>query len=51
MNTFWWKRVLKSKSRPAARRILVNVAALLLAVADTHEASDASEGFIDGAGI
>jgi hypothetical protein len=43
--------MLKSKSRPAARRILVNGAALLLALAATNEASDASEGFIDGDGI
>jgi hypothetical protein len=31
--------------------IPVNVAALLLALPDTNEASDASEGFIDGDGI
>jgi hypothetical protein len=31
--------------------ILVNVAARLLALTDTNEAGDASEGFIDGAGI
>jgi hypothetical protein len=31
--------------------ILVNVAALLLALTDTNEASDASEGFIHGDGI
>jgi hypothetical protein len=42
--------MLKSKSRHAERGIQVNVAALLLALADTNEASDASEGFIDGDG-
>jgi hypothetical protein len=31
--------------------ILVNVAAPLLAVTDTNQASDAPEGFIDGDGI
>jgi hypothetical protein len=31
--------------------ILVNVAALLLALTDTNEVSDPSEGFIDGDGI
>jgi hypothetical protein len=31
--------------------ILVNVGALLLALTDTTEASDGSEGFIDGDGI
>jgi hypothetical protein len=31
--------------------ILVNVAALLLALTDANEPSDASEGFIDGDGI
>jgi hypothetical protein len=46
--------MLKSKFRPAARRIAVNVAAALLRptdTTDTDEASDASENFIDGAGI
>jgi hypothetical protein len=51
MFSYWLKKRFPKKSRPAARRILVNVAALLLAVADTNEASDASEGFIDSAGI
>jgi hypothetical protein len=31
--------------------ILLNVASLLLALTNTNEASDASEGFIDGDGI
>jgi hypothetical protein len=46
--------MLKSKFRPAARRIAPNVAAPLLGPTDTthtDEASDGSEGFIDGAGI
>jgi hypothetical protein len=46
--------MLKCKFRPAAWRIAANVAAPLLRRTDTthtDEASDASEGFIDGAGI
>jgi hypothetical protein len=54
MNTSWSRHVLKSKFRPAARRIAVNVAAPLLRptdTTDTDEASDAAGIFIDGAGI
>ena len=54
MNTSWCRRMLKSKFRPVARRIAVNVAAPLLGLTDTtdtDETSDASEGFIDGDGI
>jgi hypothetical protein len=46
--------MLNSKFRPAARRIAANMAATLLGPTDTthtDEASDTSEGLIDGPGI
>ena len=51
MFSYWLKKRFPKKSRPAARRILVNVAAQLLALTDANGVSDASEGFIDGDGI